>query len=183
MLKQLLKPFEYVALRHPELRVSWLASGLAGFVWLLADLSHFVLIGRTVSFFHPGGVLDGIVGMLSVMVGIYFGLAGVVATSTNDWLQSVMPGGIQRPNSASPMTRSEFFMTLLIYCSASSMTIVFAAALFGPMCVALIDSVGTALPGLRVAVSLISSSAVLVICFHLFLSSILSFRFLSRVAP
>lgn len=157
-----------------------------GTTWLLFDAAVLFSTGATLPFFVEGGILDSVVSMLSVMVGIYFGLAGLVATSNSPWMNEQMPGGITIPGKTSPMTRSEFFMSLMVYCSALSMTFVFLGAstrieigslfehfLLSPLA---IRTASTA----QAIGSIVLSSVVVAGSVHLFTSSILSLRFLTR---
>jgi hypothetical protein len=184
----LLAPFSFLRLRHAELRTYVIYSMLAALLWSVADVLHMIVADRTVNFFSEKGVLESLVALLSVMVGIYFGLAGVFIASSNPWLDSAMPNGVLSPDSKTPMTRKAFFVSLLVYCSASSSALVFLGALLPPVARPLVDlsmgfatSEGFAYAGeLRAILSILCSTGVVFAYAHLFLSSLLSLRFLSK---
>jgi hypothetical protein len=132
MIRNLLEPFLFVRYQHPELRFHQLVALLAAVAWAVADGAQLATTGETINFFHPDGVLASINGMQSVMVGIYFGLAGVFVASVNAWLDDDMPGGIYLDDPAAPVTRREFFLAMLVYCAAVSTVLVFASAVVVP---------------------------------------------------
>lgn len=187
-MRNLLQPFAFLRLKQPELRGFIVLSAFAAVSWFVVDLLHVCLTGKAINFFQTGGVLPNIATMLSVMVGVYFGLAGVFVASSNPWLDNPMPNGVVRPGTNATMTRGEFFMSLLIYCAAASTVIVFAAAFVPPVVIPILDVVlSTAKSNgfaygwyMRVALSLSGSSMFVCACAHLFLASLLSFRFLSK---
>ncbi len=185
----LLVPFEYLWLRHNELRAYKMMALAIGLMWLGGQALHVWLLGATMNFFHLGGALDSIQTLLSVMVGIYFGLAGVFGATSKGWLDGQMPGGIPNPGNGQPMTRRAFFMRLLVYCASMSTVLVFITALAPGLILPMVREGliwGAAnWPGVgwwwaRVVGSSVVSSVIVVLMAHLLLSSLLSSRFLSR---
>jgi len=184
----IIQPFEYWRLQHQTLTSYKAIAMMAGCVWVFGNIIHMKITGHTVNFFHSGGVFSSLQGMLSVMVGVYFGLAGVFAASPSPWLGETMPNGVLYPGTEASMTRRDFFMRLLVYCAATSTVILFFGSLLPPLVIPIADYLTTLdLPPMyvkagRIFASLITSAIFVVATTHLLVSSLLGARFLVRSA-
>ncbi len=189
LLSNLRSPFRFLLLDQPELRLHrWIAAGVGG-TWGLADVALIAFDQPPLAVFGPGGALNALATMLSVMVGVYFGLAGLFAASGTEWLDEEMPGGIENPDNGEPFIRRDFFVTMLVYCASTSTVLVFLLALAPPVLSPLLDLVfvavsdgsGESAAALVKAIgSAVGSLPLVSVTTHLFLTSLLGARFLER---
>lgn len=184
-MENIFQPFLFLRLRHAELGRYWVLAILSGLGWVALEVVHWRVTGTAIGFFSQDGVMSSIATAFSALVGVYFGLAGVVVATPSPWLDETIIGSPRRPDDSEgsqheSMTRRAFFGCLLVYCAATSTIIVFSAALLTPVGAAL----GRALlsPPLAGAVSAGAGAVVVTVTSHVLLASFLGFRFLSRSA-
>ncbi len=147
MSAMLLRPFNYLAVRHPSgtLRLFNWGAPFAMAVCFAAVCMHW----PEVNLLHKDGVLDKVLGFVQNMPGFYLAALAAVATFANGTLDKLMPGV---PPTAKllfnghaeevPLTRRRFLCMMFSYLTALSLLLTMTAI----ATVTFVDPVSASLP-------------------------------------
>mgnify|MGYP000385926468 CR=1 FL=1 len=167
--------------QHTALTARHWAAVASGVGWAVLDTACYWLSGRTIPFFVDGAINEQIVSLMGLLFGIYMGLAGVFAASSNEWLDEPLKNSPTLPEQpTTPLKRRSFIIDTLLYCSLVSALVVAYSGVLTPalrhLSIALLAM--TDVSWARPAASVAASSVVLATVTHTMLMATLIVRYL-----
>lgn len=138
MLRNLLRPFSYLFIKHDlKWKVDWLYPLALAFL-STAVIFFFRAFGY-VSLFEDDGLLDKILNFVSVLPGFYIAALAAIATFNKTDIDKTMPAPapkldivIQGKNIAIELTRRRFLCSMFAFLTAESLILI-VVAIFGQL--------------------------------------------------